>query len=66
MSKTPFSLLPLLSLSFQMKLSIAILSEKQPFWNFQNILALNLRFLKVLAKFLKNIFVEVSSSKFQA
>ena len=54
MSKTPFFLLVLLSLSFQMKLSIAILSEKQPFQNFQNLFVLILRFLKVL---------EISSSK---
>ena len=68
MSKTPFCLLLLLSLSFKIKLSIAILSEKQPFWKFQNLFALIsviLLFLKVLANSLKNIFVVVSSSEFQ-
>ena len=68
MSKTPFFLLLLLSLSFKIKLSIAILSEKQPFWKFRNLFALIsviLRFLKVLANSLKNIFVVVSSSEFQ-
>ena len=68
MSKTPFSLLLLLSLSFKIRLSIAILSENQPFWKFQNLFALIsviLRFLKVLANSLKNIFVVVSSSEFQ-
>ena len=57
MNKTPFSLLLFLSISFQMKLSIAILSEQQPFWT--------LRFLKVLANSLKKIFVVVSLSEFQ-
>ena len=66
MSKIPFSLLLLMSLFFQMKLSIAILSKKQPFWNLQNLFVLILRYLKVLAKSLKLIFVKVSSSKFQA
>ena len=66
MSMIPFSLLLFLSFSFQMKLSMAILSEKQPFWHFQNIFALILQFLIVLVKSLKNIFVEISSSKFQA
>ena len=58
MSRTPFSVFLPLSLSFQMKLSIAILSEKQLFWNFENLFALILRFIKLLAKF----FVEVRSS----
>ena len=57
-SKIPFSLLVLLSLSFQMKLNIAILLEKQPFY--LNLFALTLCFLKVLEKSLKNIFVEVN------
>ena len=66
MSMTLFSLFLLLSLSFQMKLSIAILSKKQPVWNFQNLFASILQFLKVLVKSSENIFVEVSSGKFQA
>ena len=42
-----------------MKLGIAILSEKKPFWKFQNLFILILRFLKVLEKSLKKIFVEL-------
>ena len=49
-----------------MKHGIAIRLEKQPFWKFQNLFALILRFLNVLAKSLKKIFVEVSSREFQA
>ena len=47
----------------QMIFNIAAWSKKQPSWNFLNLFALVLHFLKVMPKALKNIFVEVSSSK---
>ena len=55
MGETPFSLLLLTCLSFQMKRSIAILLEKQPPWKFQKLFALIsviLRFLKLLEKYI--------------